>query len=95
MRVEVTSCLKPHHTPADSELVQGLLKIYEDCTGTPGETIALGGLTYVHEVEGGVAFGAEFPGSEPHMHEPDERVKFEELVLAGEMFAEAIAHFCG
>ncbi len=94
-RVEVTSCLKPHHTPADSELVRGLLKIYEDYTGTPGETIALGGLTYVHEVEGGVAFGAEFPGSEPHMHEPDERVKFEELVLAGEMFAEAIAHFCG
>lgn len=92
--VEVASLLPPHHTPEDSELVRGLIDIYEDVTGLEGKALSLGGLTYVHSIEGGVAFGAEFEGSDPHMHEPDERVRFEELILSGEMFAEAIARFC-
>ena len=29
------------------------------------------------------------------MHEPDERVPVSELLLAGEMYAEAVAMFCG
>ena len=55
---------------------------------------AVGGGTYVHDIRGGVAFGAEFPGSDVHMHEPDERVEIRELMLAGQMFAQAVARFC-
>ena len=94
-QVEVLGLSGPHHTPAESDLVRGLLKIYEDYTGEKGEALAIGGGTYVHEVAGGVAFGCEFPGSEGHMHEPDERASVAELLLSGEMFAQAVADFCG
>ncbi len=94
-KVEVLSISAPHHTPADSDLVTGLLRIYEEYTGQRCEAQSMGGGTYVHEIEGGVAFGAEFPGSDVHMHEPDERVEVRELLLGGEMYAEAVAAFCG
>ncbi len=93
-RVRVISISKPHHTPADSDFVKGLLEIYRDYTGREGAAYSMGGGTYVHEIEGGVAFGAEFPGSDVHMHEPDERVAVSELLLAGEMYAAAVARFC-
>ena len=45
----------PHHTPADSPLVKALLKCYEQYSGRKGECLAIGGGTYVHDIEGGVA----------------------------------------
>ncbi len=93
-RVEILGLSQPHHTPADSPFVQGLLEIYQDATGKPAQALAMGGGTYVHDIRGGVAFGAEFPGSDVHMHEPDERVEIRELMLAGQMFAQAVARFC-
>lgn len=95
VKVEIGGISKPHHTPAESDFVKGLLDIYEEYTGTPGRAFSMGGGTYVHEIEGGVAFGAEFPGSDVHMHEPDERVEVRELMLAGQMYAAAIGKFCG
>ncbi|MGM9521541.1 MAG: Sapep family Mn(2+)-dependent dipeptidase [Oscillospiraceae bacterium] len=94
-QVTVTGLLKPHNVPETSDFVKGLLRIYEDHTGEKGKALAIGGLTYVHEVEGGVAFGCEFPGRELHGHEPDECMPFADLVIAGQMFAQAIADFCG
>ncbi len=95
LRVEVLGLSAPHHTPAESDFVEGLLNIYAQYTGQRCQAQSMGGGTYVHEIEGGVAFGAEFPGSDVHMHEPDERVPVSELLLAGEMYAEAVAMFCG
>lgn len=95
LKVTVQSLSAPHHTPEDSDFVEGLLKIYEEYTGQKCRAQSMGGGTYVHEIEGGIAFGAEFPGSDVHMHEPDERVEVGELLLAGEMYAEAVAMFCG
>ncbi len=92
--VKLTGLLPPHSTPRDSDLVQGLLRIYEDYTGEKGEALTIGGLTYVHEVEGGVAFGCEFPGTDYHMHEPDESMPLRHLLLSGAMFAQAIYDFC-
>lgn len=95
VKLEAASISAPHHTPAESDLVTGLLKIYEEYTGERCQAQSMGGGTYVHEIEGGVAFGAEFPGSDVHMHEPDERVDVAELLLGGEMYAEAVKLFCG
>lgn len=95
VKVEIGGISKPHHTPADSDFVKGLLRIYGEYTGMPGRAFSMGGGTYVHDIEGGVAFGAEFPGSDVHMHEPDERVEVRELMLAGQMYAAAVAKFCG
>ena len=84
----------PHHVPAESEMVSELLSIYEEYTGLKGECAATGGLTYVHDIEGGVAFGCEFPGRETHIHEPDECIPVQDLVVSAQMFTEAIARLC-
>ena len=83
-----------HHTPADSELVKTLIKVYEQHTGNKGECLAIGGGTYVHDIEGGVAFGCEMPGADYHIHGPNEYAIIDELVKSAKMFAQAIAELC-
>ncbi|MCC8196899.1 MAG: dipeptidase PepV [Ruminococcus sp.] len=87
--------MEPHYVPSDSPFVQTLLGVYEEVTGEKGECIAIGGGTYVHDIEGGVAFGAEFMGEDNHMHSADESIKLSQLVLNAKMFALAILRICG
>ena len=63
-------------------------------TGKKGECIAIGGGTYVHEIEGGVAFGPEFIGDDNHMHSADEFIKEDDLIFNAKMFALAILRIC-
>lgn len=94
---EIDSCegTEPHVTDPDSEFVQSLLRVYERVTGDKGHCIAIGGGTYVHEIDGGVAFGAEFPGEDGHMHGADEFITEENLLKNAEIMAEAIIEICG
>jgi len=84
-----------HHTPKESPFVQNLLRIYEEYTGNPGECLAVGGQTYVHEIPGGVAFGCEFPGLDNCIHGANEFIEFEQLILSAKMFTQAILDICG
>ena len=86
---------EPHHVPKESELVRKLLGVYEKVTGEKGYCVAIGGGTYVHDTEGGVAFGAEFPGEENNMHGADESVSRESLIKNAKIFAAAILDICG
>ena len=92
----VDSCdgVEPHCTDENSIFVQTLLKTYERVTGDKGRCIAIGGGTYVHEIEGGVAFGAEFPNEDGHMHSPDEFITAANLLKNAEIMAEAMAELC-
>lgn len=83
-----------HHTPADTPLVQTLLRIYETYTGNKGECLALGGQTYVHDIDGGVAFGPEMPGADNRLHGADEYIDIEELILGAKMYTQAIIEMC-
>lgn len=85
---------EPHLVSSDSPFVKALLKVYEKVTGEKGECIAIGGGTYVHEIEGGVAFGAEFDGFDYHMHSANEFIPIDQLVLNTKMFAIAIYDIC-
>ena len=85
----------PHVVPKESPFVQTLLRIYEEETGEKGECIAIGGGTYVHDIPGGVAFGAEFPNWDYHMHGDDEFVPIEHLMKDVRMMAAAILELCG
>ncbi|MBQ0000560.1 MAG: Sapep family Mn(2+)-dependent dipeptidase [Clostridiales bacterium] len=84
----------PHYVPADSELVQALMACYENYTGIKGEPIAIGGGTYVHELERGVAFGCEMDGVDNHMHGNDEFMEIDVLVMSAKIFADAIIRLC-
>ncbi len=86
---------KPHIVPEDSEFVQKLLRVYSDVEGEPGHCIAIGGGTYVHTVDGGVAFGVERGDTDYHMHGNDEFITEEELLKDAVLFACAIVDICG
>ena len=84
---------EPHHADENSEMIKTLLSVYEDCTGKKGKCIAIGGGTYVHDTENGVAFGAEW-SDENNMHGADEFIGIDELTKDIEIYCEAILRLC-
>lgn len=84
----------PHYVNEDSDFVRTLLSSYTEISHKRGYCVAVGGGTYVHDVEGGVAFGAEFPGVDSHMHGADEMISMEHLVTSAKIYAEAILKLC-
>lgn len=87
--------IPPHVVSGNSGFVKTLLSAYEDVTGLKGECMAIGGGTYVHDIENGVAFGAVLPGIDTRMHGADEFIDISNLVTAAEVYAEAILRLCG
>ena len=82
-----------HYVPKDSELVKTLLDSYERVTGKRGEPIAIGGGTYVHDIENGVAFGCQEQGVDYRMHGADEYFSIDELVRSAVIYADVICKF--
>lgn len=83
-----------HYVSADSDFVRTLLSAYESYTGHKGECLSMGGGTYVHELENGVAFGAAMPGTDNHMHGADEFAVIDELLVSAKIFAQVIVDLC-
>ena len=89
-----TSFNPPHAVDADSEFVKTLLRCYEEVTGEPGRAVGIGGGTYVHDLERGVAFGAVGEFTDTHMHGANEFMPIEELKTAAKIYALSIAALC-
>lgn len=85
---------EPHIVPESSDLVQALLRVYERIEGEKGHCVAIGGGTYVHDIEGGVAFGAERGDTDYHMHGDNEFITVDELLNDAVLFANAILEIC-
>ena len=68
--------------------------MYEKIEGERGFCRAIGGGTYVHNIEGGVAFGAERGDTDYNMHGDNEFITLDELLKDAELFAEAICEIC-
>lgn len=79
-----------HYVSPDSPVVKAALDVYEEYTGEKGECLAIGGGTYVHDIEGGIAFGIEFPGHDYRIHGADEFADIDELLLTAKMYASII-----
>lgn len=84
----------PHHTPAGTPFINTLLSSYEGFTGLKGECLAMGGGTYVHHVEGGVAFGTMMPGFNPNMHSQNEHCSIKDTLTAAKIYAAVLAEMC-
>lgn len=84
----------PHHIPADSPFIQVLAKCYEMYSGRKSQCLAIGGGTYVHDIPGGVAFGASMPGFVSNLHGPDERVNIADLLTAAKIYTQVILELC-
>ena len=86
--------MEPHYVDENSDFVQALLRVYERVKGEKGCCIAEGGITYVHNTPGAVAFGAEFPWESNNMHGDDEHISLETFKLNLNMYANAIVELC-
>ncbi|MBQ4045623.1 MAG: M20/M25/M40 family metallo-hydrolase, partial [Lachnospiraceae bacterium] len=84
-----------HYVPQDSELVIKLMASYKKITGRDEAPLAIGGGTYVHEIDNGVAFGCADPNVDNRMHGPDEFMSIDQMLLSCEIFADAILSICG
>lgn len=94
--IEEKAMFEPHIVDGDSPLVKTLLRCYEKGFGVTGaKPIAIGGGTYVHHVENGVAFGCEVPEVDNHMHGADEFMVVDMIVKSAKIFADAIVELCG
>ncbi|MBR3767778.1 MAG: Sapep family Mn(2+)-dependent dipeptidase [Clostridia bacterium] len=83
-----------HYVPEDAPIIKTALKVYEEYTGLKGECLAIGGGTYVHDIEGGVAFGIEFHGTDYKIHGADEFAVIDELLLTAKMYTAIIYELC-
>lgn len=93
--IENTQMTKAHYVDEKSEFVQTLLDVYEKYTGDEGECVSMGGGTYVHGIENGVAFGAISKGTVTNMHGANEFMPIADILTAAEIFAEVIVRICG
>ena len=78
------------YVPKGSELVQKLMKVYREQTGTEAEPAAIGGGTYAKAFENMVAFGPVFPGDEAMIHQPDECEDVEKMLRSYQIAAAAM-----
>ena len=93
--IEVTSTKEAHYVPKDDELVTTLMDVYKKHTGdTKNDAFVLGGGTYARCLKKGVAFGLLFPGKEDTMHQANEYLEVEDLLLATAIYAEGIYKLC-
>ncbi len=90
VKYETVHHQEPICRPKDGETIKTLLSVYEECTGTKSEPIAIGGGTYARALPFGVAFGPEMPGDEPIVHQPDEYITVERVKLLLEIYEKAI-----
>lgn len=84
----------PHHVSEDTPFVQTLLSCYETVMEEKGYCMAIGGGTYAHRLENGVAFGCMKLGTDYHMHGADEYLIIDEIVKSAKLFALVIAEMC-
>ena len=93
--IEATSTKEAHYVPKDDELVTTLMDVYRKHTGdTKNDAFVLGGGTYARCLKKGVAFGLLFPDKEDTMHQANEYLEVEDLLLATVIYAEGIYKLC-
>lgn len=91
MGIVKTMYKPPLYYPTDSELVQTLLSVYREHTGDEeSQPLVIGGGTYAREMENAIAFGALYPGDPDIMHEADECISIDRLILTSQIYADAI-----
>lgn len=77
--------------PIDSKIVQKLLNVYQEVTGDK-ENIPMttGGGTYAKTLKNCIAFGCKFPNKNNKIHEANEYVDIDDLVLQVKLYVHAI-----
>ncbi|MCL2122376.1 MAG: M20/M25/M40 family metallo-hydrolase, partial [Clostridiales bacterium] len=84
------------YRPKEDDLVQTLLRVFEEKTGIVHEPISTGGGTYARAMPNILAFGPCFPGDTYAFHQPDESITTDHLLLLSQIYAQAMYELaCG
>ena len=81
---------EPLYIEKENKLIQILCNTFNEITGRKVEPIAIGGATYARAFKNCVSFGANMPGEKDMCHQADEFITIENLLLACQIYAEAI-----
>ena len=92
--IEDISNQVPHYVDKNNPLVLKLIDSYRKHTDDDREAFTIGGGTYARTLETGVAFGAMFKNTVDTMHQKDERMNIDELMLATAIYLEALYAVC-
>lgn len=93
--VELYENKEAHYVPKEDPFVQSFMNVYRKYTGdVETEPKVLGGGTYARCLKKGIAFGVLLPGREDTMHQANEYILIEDLLLSVAMFAEVIYENC-
>lgn len=82
---------EPLYIPGQHRLIRTLSAVYEDVTGREAVLHSIGGGTYARAIENCICFGAIHPGEEITVHQPNERVSVDNLVLNAKIYGQALA----
>lgn len=85
---------EPHYVDKNDPLVLKLIESYRKHTDDDREAFTIGGGTYARTLKTGVAFGAMFKNTVDTMHQKDERMNIDELMLATAIYLEALYSTC-
>ena len=87
---------EPIYIPADDPMIVTLMDVYKKHTGdTESHPLVIGGGTYARAFENVIAFGSMFPGDPDLMHQKNEYITIDNLMLMTKIFAEAIYRLAG
>ncbi len=78
------------HVDINSHLIQSLHQAYTSVSGRSDEPQAIGGGTYAKSMPNCVAFGPEFVGEDNKIHENNECIDIDSLLLATEIYVNAL-----
>lgn len=78
------------YVPKDSEMIQCMLKAYQETSGREEGPVTIGGGTYCRALKNFVAYGPLFPGQKELAHERDEYIGVDDLILCTKIYAQAL-----
>ncbi len=91
LQIVIDSTHEPLFFEVDSPLVQMLSSAYYEVTKDYDHKVeTIGGGTYAKGIQNTIAFGCEFPGDDCHIHDADEFVEIEKLLLQTEIYVVAL-----
>lgn len=83
-----------HYVPENTPLVQKVRGIYEEYYGRPAACCTSIGASYAHYIEGAVSTGVAVPEVDTMLHQSNEFMLIEDLLLIGETYTQAILDIC-
>ena len=91
---EIIHHQKPLFVDKNSDLVQTLLKVYNEVTGENAQPISTGGGTYARALKKGVAFGPAFGKEADSIHQPNEYMPIENIYKFTDILYKALYKLC-